>query len=52
MKTMRNILESTYKGKATVYRFEMVKLVTGESRQEKITAFENIPCALSSNGSS
>ena len=47
MKTMRKILENTYKGKATDYRFEMVKLVTGESRQEKIIAFENIPCALS-----
>ena len=47
MKTMRKILESTYKGKAAIYRFETVKLVTGESRQEKIIAFEAIPCALS-----
>lgn len=45
--TMRKILESTYTGRMTVYHFEDVELLTGETRQEKVIVLENIPCALS-----
>lgn len=43
----RQIIERTYNGHMTVYRFEDVVMSWGETRQEKVLLYSDIPCALS-----
>ncbi len=43
----RQIIESTYNGRMDVYCFEDVTTSWGETRQEKVLLYSDMPCALS-----